>query len=149
MRLTMGAYTSGFSGTSAARRRSARWARGVRERVMATALGGAIGFYDGVFGPGTGSFLIFLFIRCFAFDFLHASAAAKFVNIATNIAALSYFLPQDQVLWHYALPMAACNVLGAISGSWLALRGGSQVVRVLFLVLLTVLIGRFAWEVLG
>ena len=122
---------------------------GRRERVMATALGGAIGFYDGVFGPGTGSFLIFLFIRCFAFDFLHASAAAKFVNIATNIAALSYFLPQDQVLWHYALPMAACNVLGAISGSWLALRGGSQVVRVLFLVLLTVLIGRFAWEVLG
>ncbi|MCK6436628.1 sulfite exporter TauE/SafE family protein [Rivihabitans pingtungensis] len=122
---------------------------GRRERVLATALGGAIGFYDGVFGPGTGSFLIFLFIRCFAFDFLHASAAAKFVNIATNIAALSYFLPQDQVLWHYALPMAACNVLGAISGSWLALRGGSQVVRVLFLVLLTVLIGRFAWEVLG
>ena len=122
---------------------------GRRQRIQAMLLGGAIGFYDGLFGPGTGSFLIFLFIRCFAFDFLHASAAAKFVNIATNLAALAYFLPQDQVLWHYALPMAVCNVLGALSGSWLALRGGSRLVRGVFLLLLVVLIGRFAYEIVA
>lgn len=80
---------------------------------------------------------------------MHASAAAKFVNIATNLAALAYFLPQDQVLWHYALPMAVCNVLGALSGSWLALRGGSQLVRGVFLLLLVVLIGRFAYEIVA
>ncbi len=66
---------------------------GTREKLLAVLIGGAIGFYDGLFGPGTGSFLIFLFIRCFAFDFLHASASAKLVNIATNVAALVFFCP--------------------------------------------------------
>src|SRR6218665_1367545 len=60
---------------------------GRRELLVALAIGGAIGFYDGLFGPGTGSFLIFLFIRFFGFDFLRASSAAKIVNIATNLAA--------------------------------------------------------------
>jgi uncharacterized membrane protein YfcA len=67
---------------------------GRREMAVGMAIGGAIGFYDGLFGPGTGSFLIFLFIRFFAFDFLHASAAAKVVNLTTNVAALAFsFLP--------------------------------------------------------
>ena len=66
---------------------------GQRERWLAALIGGAIGFYDGIFGPGTGSFLIFLFIRFFGFDFLHASAAAKIVNVATNLAAIAYFVP--------------------------------------------------------
>ena len=66
---------------------------GRREQCLAVLIGGAIGFYDGLFGPGTGSFLIFLFIRFFALDFLHASASAKVVNIATNLAALVFFVP--------------------------------------------------------
>ncbi len=66
---------------------------GHREPAYAILLGGIIGFYDGFFGPGTGSFLIFLFVRFFGFDFLHASAGAKVVNVATNLAALLYFVP--------------------------------------------------------
>jgi hypothetical protein len=61
--------------------------------VLSIIIGGGIGFYDGIFGPGTATFLIFLFIRYFAFDFLQASASAKFVNIATNVAALMFFYP--------------------------------------------------------
>lgn len=61
---------------------------GVKELVYALIVGGVLGFYDGFFGPGTGSFLIFLFIRFFGFDFLHASAASKVVNVATNLAAI-------------------------------------------------------------
>lgn len=72
---------------------------GTRERVLAVLIGGVIGFYDGLLGPGTGSFLIFLFIRFFAFDFLQASASAKFVNISTNIAALAFFIPSGNALY--------------------------------------------------
>lgn len=81
-------------------------------------IGGAIGFYDGLFGPGTGGFLMFLFIRFFAFDFLHASAAAKVVNLSTNIAALGFFLPTGNVLllWHCQWPRAIfwarCRAVG-------------------------------------
>lgn len=121
---------------------------GHRERWQAAAIGGAIGFYDGIFGPGTGSFLIFLFIRFFAFDFLHASAAAKFVNMATNLAALCFFVPSGNLLLAYALPMAVCNIAGSLIGTRLALRGGASFVRVLFLLLLSALIGNFALDLL-
>lgn len=121
---------------------------GRRERVLATVVGCAIGFYDGLFGPGTGSFLAFLFIRFFAFDFLHATAAAKIVNLATNIAALSFFIPSGNVLWQYALPMGVCNMLGGAVGSRLAVRGGAKTIRVLFLALAVVLIGKFGYDLL-
>ncbi|QSA97084.1 sulfite exporter TauE/SafE family protein [Methylococcus sp. EFPC2] len=121
---------------------------GRRERRQAAAIGGAIGFYDGLFGPGTGSFLIFLFIRFFAFDFLHASAAAKFVNFATNLAALCFFVPSGNLLPGYAVAMAACNIAGSLVGTRLALRGGAGLVRWLFLILLGALIGKFACDLI-
>ncbi|MEC7118701.1 MAG: TSUP family transporter [Pseudomonadota bacterium] len=116
-----------------------------RERVLALLSGGVIGFYDGIFGPGTGSFLIFVFIRFFAFDFLHASAASKLVNLATNVAALLYFAPTGHVLWGLALMMALCNVCGALVGTQMAMRYGSGLIRILFLMLLVILIGRMGW----
>jgi len=119
---------------------------GRREFVYALLLGGVIGFYDGLFGPGTGSFLIFLFVRFFGFDFLHASAAAKMVNIATNLAALAYFLPNGHVMTVLALGMAAANVAGSMAGTWLALRHGSAFVRRVFLLVVGVLIVKFAWD---
>lgn len=121
---------------------------GRREMLVGLAIGGGIGFYDGLFGPGTGSFLMFLFVRFFAFDFLHASASAKVVNLATNIAALCFFIPSGNVLFAYAIPMAVCNVAGALAGSWLAMRKGAGFVRLLFLVLVTVLICKLAWDML-
>jgi uncharacterized membrane protein YfcA len=122
---------------------------GMRERVMSVLIGGAIGFYDGLFGPGTGSFLIFLFIRYFAFDFLQASASAKIVNIATNIAALAYFIPSGNVLYSIAIPMAIFNMLGAFTGTWVAMKHGTGFVRILFLTLLTILILKLAYDMVG
>jgi len=119
---------------------------GRSELVYALILGGAIGFYDGFFGPGAGSFLIFLFIRFFGFDFLHASAAAKVVNIATNVAAIGFFVPNGFYMPLAALIMAIFNVLGSVIGTHLALRHGSGFVRKVFLVVVCVLIVKFAWD---
>ncbi|PKO37920.1 MAG: hypothetical protein CVU33_10635 [Betaproteobacteria bacterium HGW-Betaproteobacteria-6] len=119
---------------------------GHRELVYAVLLGGVIGFYDGFFGPGTGSFLIFLFVRFFGFDFLHASAGAKVVNVATNLAALGYFLPNAYVLPVLAAAMAVANVSGSIMGTRLALKHGSGFIRQLFLITVAVLIVKFSWD---
>ena len=121
---------------------------GHRELAIALAMGAAIGFYDGFFGPGTGSFLIFLFIRFFGLDFLRASAASKVVNLATNLAALAFFVPSGKILFAAAVPMAAANVAGALTGTRLALRGGTPLIRRLFLVLVVVLIARMGWDIL-
>ena len=119
---------------------------GRRELGIALAMGAVIGFYDGFFGPGTGSFLIFLFVRFFGLDFLRASAASKVVNLATNIAALAFFVPSGNVLLACAVPMAAANVAGSMAGTRLALRGGTPLIRKLFLALVLVLVARMAWD---
>ena len=119
---------------------------GAREMIYASLAGAAIGFYDGFFGPGTGSFLILLFIRFFGFDFLHASAAAKVVNVATNLAALSFFVPNGYWIPVLGLLMAVCNVGGSWLGTHLALKHGSGFVRKIFLFVVVALIARFAWD---
>jgi uncharacterized membrane protein YfcA len=122
---------------------------GTRERVLSVLIGGAIGFYDGLFGPGTGSFLIFLFIRYFSFDFLQASAAAKLVNIATNLAALLYFLPTGNVLYAVAIPMAVFNMGGGWVGSRVAMKHGAGFIRILFLFLLVILTLKLAYGIVS
>ena len=119
-----------------------------RERVLSVLIGGGIGFYDGLFGPGTGSFLIFLFIHYLAFDFLQASASAKFVNLATNLAALMYFVPTGQVLYKIAIPMAIFNMLGAYTGTRVAIKRGTAFIRSLFLFLLVILILKLAYDIM-
>ncbi|WP_410498700.1 sulfite exporter TauE/SafE family protein [Chitinibacter sp. S2-10] len=109
-------------------------------------LGALIGFYDGFFGPGTGSFLVFLFVRFFHFDFLRATACAKIVNLTTNAAALLFFIPAKLVLFGYAIPMAIANIAGAQLGSQLALRGGNHWVRRLFLLLALLLLGKLVYQ---
>jgi uncharacterized membrane protein YfcA len=113
--------------------------------VLATALIVAIGFYDGFFGPGTGSLLMFVFVRFYGFDYLHASACARVLNVATNAAALVYFAAHGYVYWVLGIAMAVCNVAGATVGTRMALRGGSTLVRRIFLVVVSVLIVRTAW----
>ncbi|MBC7984199.1 MAG: TSUP family transporter, partial [Candidatus Obscuribacterales bacterium] len=110
--------------------------------------GGVIGFYDGFFGPGTGTFLVFFFVKTFALDFLHASAAAKVVNVAANAAALLIFGFTDNVLWLLGIAMMACNVGGSIIGSHLAIRHGSGFVRRIFLVVVSLLIAKTGWDAL-
>ena len=122
---------------------------GSRERRLALAAGAVLGFYDGFFGPGAGSFMIFAFVRWFRLDFLHASSAAKVVNLATNAAALAYFVPSGHVLWVIGLGMAVFNVLGAVLGARLALRHGSGFVRATFVVVAALLIIRLGCDTLG
>ena len=99
-----------------------------------------IGFYDGFFGPGTGSFLIFGFVRVFGLDFIRASASAKVVNFATNLSAISFFASNGPILWAVGLTMAACNLAGAYVGTHLALKHGAGFIRKAFLGVVSVLI---------
>ena len=123
---------------------------GIRQTLATACLGLVIGFYDGFFGPGTGSFFVFLFVRWMGFDFLHASASAKLLNTTSNLAALLLFTWKGHVWWHLALPMALANVVGSLLGTRLALKHGSGFVRVAFLVVVSALIvktGHDAWWV--
>jgi uncharacterized membrane protein YfcA len=113
---------------------------GLNEKLIAVGMGACIGFYDGFFGPGTGSFLMFLFVRFFGFDFLSASAAAKVVNVACNVAALMWFGYSGHLLWQLGLLMAVCQIAGSLLGTKLAIRHGSVFVRKLFLVVVSGLI---------
>lgn len=119
-----------------------------KQVLMAAVFGLVIGFYDGLIGPGTGSFLILVFIAVLGFDFIGASAHAKIVNIATNLAALLYFTSTGHVLFQYAIPMAVFNVLGSFFGAKLALLKGNKFVRIFFLVVIFGTILRFAYDVL-
>ena len=119
---------------------------GRTEQLLAVGVGAAIGFYDGFFGPGTGSFLIFLFVRIFGFDFLSASAAAKVVNVACNVSALMWFGVSGHLIWQLGLTMAVCQIAGSLVGTRLALKHGSGFVRKLFLVVVSLLIVKTAWD---
>ena len=110
------------------------------------AIGAAIGLYDGVFGPGTGSVLIFLFVRWMSFDFLHASASAKFINLVTNAAALFTFAWHDHVWWHVVVFLACANLAGSLVGTHLALRYGSRLVRYIFLGVVGCLIAKLIFS---
>lgn len=117
--------------------------------LLALVLGTAIGFYDGFFGPGTGSFLIFLFIRCYAWDFLRASAAAKVVNVSTNLAALAWFVPVGAIMLKVAATMVLANLAGAWLGAHLAIRNGAAFVRRVFIIVVCALIARLVWDVIS
>jgi len=112
-------------------------------------IGAGLGFYDGFFGPGTGSFLIFLFVGVFGFDFLSASASAKVINLATNIASVIYFGWTGHIIYAYAVPMAVCSVAGALIGTRLAIAKGSRFVRIFFLVIVAGLIAKLAQSILA
>ncbi|MBS1157747.1 MAG: sulfite exporter TauE/SafE family protein [Proteobacteria bacterium] len=107
-----------------------------------------IGFYDGFFGPGTGSFLIFGFVRLFGMDFVRASASAKVVNVATNISAIGFFASHGPILWTVGLVMAVCNLAGAQLGTHLALKHGAGFIRRAFLGVVAILIVKQLLEIL-
>ena len=122
-----------------------RHARG-RETLLACAIGAVIGWYDGFFGPGTGSFFIFLFVRLLGYDFLNASASAKLLNVATNIAAIALFAMKGHVWWKIGLVMAVANVAGSLIGTRLALKHGAGFVRGVFIVVVSALILKTGYD---
>lgn len=119
---------------------------GRAEVLPAVAIGLVVGAYDGFFGPGTGSFFIFLWVRWLGYDFLHASASAKLLNTATNIAALTLFAAKGHIWWHLALAMALANVVGSLVGTQLALRLGTGFVRQVFMAVVSALILKTGYD---
>lgn len=118
-----------------------------RQRWMiALGMATAIGWYDGFFGPGTGSFFIFILVRYLGQDFLHASASAKVLNAATNLATLLVLGLSGAVWWQLGLAMAVANVCGSLLGSALALRHGSALVRKVFISVVSLLLLKAAWQ---
>lgn len=131
------------------REQELRWQGRRRHYVVATLAGLAIGFYDGLLGPGTGSFLLIVLVAVLGYSFLHASATAKVVNLGTNLAALVVFGLTGSVLWLLGLTMGVCNAAGAFLGARTAIRRGSEFVRLVFLAVVGVLILRLGWDLLA
>lgn len=117
--------------------------------LVASLLGLVMGFYDGVFGPGTGSLLLFALMALLGQDFLQASVSAKVVNLVTNLFALIFFLSHGAVDYAVAVPMALCNVAGSLLGTRLVIARGSRFVRLFILLVVAAVIFRFAWEVVA
>lgn len=122
-----------------------RWS-GRPHHLVAALGGGAIGFYDGIFGPGTGSFLMILFVGLLGYSFLQASAKARIVNLATNIGALLVFIPAGAPLWKLGAAMGVCNVAGGWLGARTAIARGSRFVRAVFLLVVTALVVKLGWD---
>jgi uncharacterized membrane protein YfcA len=118
------------------------------QRLLAALISALLGFYDGFFGPGTGSILIFLFVAVLGFDFLRASALSKSVNWASNFASLCLFLARGSWIPLVALTMAVANGAGGYLGARTALRKGSGWVRLVFIAVVTALILRLGWQML-
>jgi len=119
---------------------------GRAQALVASGIGLVLGFYDGFFGPGTGSFFVFAFVRLLGFDFLNASASAKLLNTATNLAALILLSIKGHVWWHAAGVMAVANVTGSLLGTRLALKHGAGFVRAAFIVVVSALILKTGWD---
>ncbi|MEU4548656.1 TSUP family transporter [Nonomuraea dietziae] len=122
-----------------------------RARVGAAILasGVLIAFYDGIMGPGTGTFLIIAFTTILGLDFVHASATSKIINTGTNLGALLVFGYQGHILWALGLGMAVCNIAGAQLGARMALRRGTGFVRVVLLCVVVAMVARLGWQQFG
>ena len=116
-----------------------------RKRLLLIAA--VVGFYDGLIGPGTGTFFTIALVLFVRFDFLESTAVAKVLNVGTNLAALSWFAPHGSIRWALALPMAAANLTGGFLGARLALRKGSGFVRVFFLIVVSLLTLRVGYDI--
>ncbi len=113
--------------------------------LIAMMLIAMIGFYDGFFGPGTGSFFMFVFIRWYGYDFINAAASARVLNVMTNLAAIIWFILDAHILWMLGIAMAISNVAGSMLGARLALKGGNSLIRKVFVMIVFALIARTVW----
>ena len=116
---------------------------------LAWTLGFLVGIYDGVLGPGTGSFLVIGVVALVGFSFLQATASAKLINLATNLGALLFFVPAGHVVWSLGLALATGNLVGGYLGARIAIRFGSGFVRIVFIVVVGALVLSMGWDVLS
>lgn len=114
--------------------------------LVTAAIALVVGAYDGFFGPGTGSFMMFGMTTLLGMEFLQATAHTKVLNWTTNLAALMTFGWQGHVQWLFAIPFVVANVLGGWLGSRLAMRRGSPFIRKFFLIVVAAILARLAWD---
>lgn len=127
--------------------RQARQLPAKKQLLYVAGISMCVGFYDGFIGPGTGSFFVLAFIAILGFDFLHASANAKMVNLATNFGSICLFALKGKIIWSIALPMAVCNAFGGWVGAKLAIKKGNGFIRIFFLVVVLGTLLRFGYDV--
>ena len=118
-----------------------------RNVAITIAAGLVLGFYDGFFGPGTGSFLVFVMVRFPRFDFVTGTGNAKAMNLGSNIGSLATFIIGGLVVWPLAIPMGIANACGSFIGSTLAIKKGARFVRWAFLFAAVAIAGRMLWFV--
>jgi len=119
-----------------------------RQMMYGSLIGLIVGFYDGFFGPGTGSFFVLGFVVILGFEFVVASAYAKIINCMTNISALFVFVRQGNYMLGIAVLMSVCNIAGNFAGSRMALKKGNSYIRVVFLVIVSMMIARYGYDIL-
>ncbi|KAB2594283.1 MULTISPECIES: TSUP family transporter [Streptomyces] len=133
-------------GTAAAGDTDARPVTRARIVTAVVLVGGGIGFYDGLFGPGTGTFLVLALTAVLHLDLVTASATAKIVNVCTNAGALAMFAYQGTVLWQLAAVMALFNLAGGMAGARMALSRGSGFVRAVLLTVVFSLVAKLGYD---
>lgn len=117
--------------------------------VLGMILALVLGFYDGFFGPGTGSFLIFGLINIFGFNFVKASANTKLLNLASNITALILFLINGKVFFVIGIPMGISMIIGAKIGSHMAITKGSKFIKPVFVVMSLLLVIKMTVDIIA
>lgn len=118
-----------------------------RQLFFGFAIGLVIGFYDGFFGPGTGSFFVLAFVVILGFEFVQASAYAKIVNCMTNISALVVFIRQGNFILGIAVLMALFQIAGSLIGTKMAIKHGNGFIRIFFLIIVSLMILRYGYDV--
>lgn len=118
-----------------------------KQLLYGALIGIIVGFYDGFFGPGTGSFFVLGFVVILGFEFVQASAYSKVINCMTNFSALIVFITQGNYLLELAILMSVCNMTGNIVGTRLALKKGNTFVRTFFLIIVTLMIVRYGYDI--
>lgn len=117
--------------------------------LKASVIAVVVGAYDGFFGPGTGTFLILAFVTVLHLSLQQASANAKVVNFASNLAAVVLFVSRDLVVWKVSIPMAVGQFLGGTVGAGLAVKGGDRLVRRVVLGVVLALVAKLGYELLS
>ncbi len=117
-------------------------------RILGFIFAFALGFYDGFFGPGTGSFLIFAFITIYGFNFITSSANAKVLNFVSNLVSLILFAWSGKILYTYGIPMALFMLLGSQVGTRLAIRKGSRLVKPIFVTMSLLVAAKLIYQAL-
>lgn len=110
--------------------------------ILGIILAFSLGFYDGFFGPGTGSFLIFGLIKIFGFDFVQAAGNGRLLNFTSNITSLILFAIHGEIHYAIGIPMALFMILGAKFGTSLAINKGSKLIKPIFITMSLAVAGK-------